>query len=133
VLFSRNRPRAEQCKPKMGEIYVLGFIVVAGGSWFCVGAKGKGGFLVGCRVLGRVRWKRRKGLDEWECGVSVGGGLLHPVIGTLILKCDKYEMEQMFKNSRRPIHQRFPQLRWEGIGFGMEVERGRSRCMPECF
>ncbi len=87
MLFSRKSPqtRADQSSAvhnqRWGEIYVLGFYICG---WrvlvLCFGAKGRGGS-VGCRVLGRVRWwKRRKGFGEWEwgwgCGGSVGRGIV---------------------------------------------------------
>jgi len=67
-----------------------------------LGAKERvgGGVSVGCRVLGRVRWwKRRKGFGEWgwgwgwEWGGS-GGGF---VASSRRYIDDKYEMEQVFK------------------------------------
>jgi len=80
VLFHANRPRpdqssAEQCTTKDGgKSTFWDFIVVAGGSWFCALERREGGVSVGCRVLGRVRWwKRRKGFGEWGWGGSGGG------------------------------------------------------------
>lgn len=50
---------------------------------------------------------------RWE------GGLLHLVVGTLILKCDKYEMEQVFKKQPEtsPLGD-FPGSGGKGWGLG---------------
>jgi len=85
--------------------------------------KGGGGVSVGGRVFGSVRWwKWRKGLGNGDGGGDAEvreGDSLHLVVGTLILKCDKYEMEQVFrKQPETSPSGDFPSSGGKGWGLG---------------